>query len=99
MPVEDKPVHTMTATGANHRYTTCANKTRANWYFAPDRIYNQNGTFETVQIMVINESSFECRYDMSLTDAACAECGQRGKGKEYFDFVMAKAAEEERAKK
>lgn len=86
MPVEDHPVHASTIIGEQYRYG-CHNRARpapGAGYYAPARIpLGDAGRFAVGCRFIENVMSRECRYDMSLTDAACAGCRHRGSGEAY----------------
>ena len=73
MPVDDHPVHIKTKIGANYRYG-CNNGIRSTiGYYAPDRIYRNEGTFYVVQRFIENKMSRDCKYDMK-NDPHCEGC-------------------------
>lgn len=49
-------------------------------YWAMDRQYRPGGKWEIVPTWIPHRLSTECRYDLSLTDAKCAGCLERGQG-------------------
>lgn len=79
MPVEEHPVHERTMdTG---RPYICRNRPAfADGYWAPDRTRAPDGRFVTSITWIPHCMSTECRYDMSLTDAKCTGCRERGIG-------------------
>jgi hypothetical protein len=85
MAVLDHPVHPKTV--GSDRYDACQAKVRKPNYWAPQRRYFPDGSFEITSVRVPDPSSKTCRYDMSLTDSKCEGCPQRGFGESYNKMV------------
>lgn len=74
MPVDDHPVHESTKKSADYKYG-CNNKKRpSGGYYAPNRSYGFDGTFTVELKWIPFVMSKECKYDLSQTDRACADC-------------------------
>lgn len=88
MAVLDHPVHVKTV-GAE-TYGACQRKVRRPGYYAPQRRYFPGGTFELINVWIADDSSPDCRYDISNTDPKCAGCPRRGEGEAYNLMVRTK---------
>lgn len=85
MPVLDHPVHPLTIGGQHYG---CHNRGEfAAGYWAPDREYREDGTWQDAQRFIPHTMSKGCRYDKSLTDSKCAGCKRRGQGEEYVEEI------------
>lgn len=82
MPVEDHPTHERTRIGSDFRYG-CHNK--------PRPVACQKVVSKISPSLWSYVFSTECRYDMSLTDAACEGCQWRGSGERYDQMVRESA--------
>ncbi len=56
-------------------------------YWAPDRRYLPDGTFEVILVWVPHFGARECRNDISLSDSKCDGCTYRGTGEAYSKMV------------
>jgi len=87
MPVIEHEIHERTQHGADFRYG-CWNRTHfAPGYVAPDRRYLPDGNYLEAKVIIPHVMSTTCRYDMSLTDAGCGGCINRGSGEAYDRMV------------
>lgn len=79
MPVIDHPIHPSTQFGADFRYG-CWNRPDkfAPHYWAPQRRFFPDGSFDVVSVRVPFRMSHECRSDgingLGREDGACAGC-------------------------
>ncbi len=78
-PVEDHEVHEKVKVGADFRYgcNTVRRKSvlQPNGYFAPNRVYGEDGTYSTELVFIKNQMSKPCRsFYLWDTDPACADC-------------------------
>lgn len=73
MPVEQHAVHERVRIGSDWRYA-CWNRPDkfADGYYAPDRIYNEDGTWRDVKTFIPHTMSHDCRSDDS--SGFCAGC-------------------------
>ena len=85
MPGEDHDTHELTV--AKSTYTTCQTKQRKPSYWATDRRYFPDGSYEFVSVRVPDTSSTTCRYDMSQNDSRCDGCPQVGVGNAYNEHI------------
>ena len=90
MAVLTHEVHQLTI--GKPTYETCQIKQRKASYWAPDRIYFPDGSFESTSVRVPDTSSTTCRYDMSEIDSRCTGCEQVGAGNAYNEMVREKGA-------
>ena len=83
MPVLPHEVHEKTV--LTRQYYGCYNYDRGALaeYYAPTRIYNEDGSFYIGSKLVEVHNSLECRYDHSLNDPRCNDCKHRGSGERY----------------
>ena len=91
MPVIDHPVHESVRIGQDFRYG-CHNRSELqSGYWAQDGWihYGPDGMSGSMPrwVWVPQTMSTTCRYDLSLTDAACDGCRERGVGETYFKKV------------
>ena len=79
MPVLDHEVHPSVIKGPEHRYG-CHNRPDkfARYYWAPERRFFPDGSFEIISVRVPHTLSNECRYDgkggLSADDPGCEGC-------------------------
>ena len=64
----------------------------ADGYFLLEREYQADGTYVMRNKFIKHTMSKECRYDRSLSDPRCAQCGHKGKGEAYAAEVIAKGS-------
>ena len=74
MPVTDHPVHEKTKRALDAKYGCYDRKPYEEGYYAPDRIYKEDKTFEIVQTYIPHNLSRSCNFDMSHTDLGCKDC-------------------------
>lgn len=88
MPVEDHAVHEKVREKAGAVYGCWGipfdGITR---YFAPHRIYNDDGTWINTQKEVVTEWSEGRKYDMADSDKKCKDCPLLPCGKENDEMV------------
>lgn len=76
MPVVDHDVHPLVRLGER---PGCFNhKPYSPGYFAPDRIYRDDGTWESVQVFIPHRLSTECRFDQAMAGERCEGCEHIG---------------------
>ena len=85
MAVIDHPTHELTI--GKPTYETCQVKQRKPSYWATDRRYFPDGSFEFISVRVPDRSSKDCRYDMSDIDSRCEGCRQVGVGNAYNEHI------------
>lgn len=88
MAVLETSVHSLTI--GKPTYTTCQTKKRKPSYWATDRRYYPDGSYEFVSVRVPDNSSKLCRYDMSDIDSRCEGCPQVGLGKQYDQDIRSR---------
>jgi hypothetical protein len=94
MPVADSDSHPLTIRTASTPYG-CSNGDRsAEFYWAPVRIYNPDGSFEMGSKPIKHTMSRECRYDKSLIDPRCSDCKHQGTGEAYSARISAAVAKQ-----
>jgi ribosomal protein S27E len=81
----DHPVSPLTV--AKPAYEACQNKQRKPSYWATDRRYFPDGSYEFVSVRIPDNSSKTCRYDMSQIDSRCEGCPQVGVGNAYNEHI------------
>ena len=81
----DFEVHALTI--GKPTYTTCQIKQRKPFYWATERRYFPDGSYEFISVRIPDHSSKQCRYDMSETDSRCAGCKQVGVGNAYNEHI------------
>ena len=75
MPVEDHEVHESTKRDSSFRYGCNSRVGFGTGYFAPDRVYKEDGTYIEKLVRIPHKMSTACRnYYLWNTDPACAEC-------------------------
>lgn len=85
MPVADTPVHALTVAGDLYG---CHNREPFSpGYYAPDRKYREDGTWENVQAFIPHRMSTECRYDQEAAPERCSGCCWQGGGARYVESV------------
>lgn len=95
MAVIDHPVHEKVKINESFRYGCHNRKEFMDAYYAPNRAAGTDGykpTWWLERIRVPFVMSRDCRFDMSLTDAACEGCKHRGSGEAYVARVRAAAS-------
>ncbi len=88
MPVLEHEVHASTI--GSERYEECQKKVRKPGYWAPNRIYRDDGSYVEEQTYIVDASSKTCKYDMSDIDTKCFGCPQQGLGRQYDTEVRSK---------
>jgi hypothetical protein len=89
LPGLDHEVHPSTRIGEEYRHG-CWNLPRprnGDGYWAPHRIYREDGSYSETQRFIKFSMSTECRNDVSLTDPHCEGCGHRGSGELYSEKI------------
>jgi len=86
MPGLDHVVSEMTKRSDSDPYG-CANQPRKDGYYGMDRIYNDDGTWEVVQVWIPDRMSLGAKYDAGMTDPRCATCKQKHEGIEYDQMI------------
>ena len=90
MPVIDHPVNQKNIAGP---LAGCHNRPSfAAGYWAPDRRYRDDGTWESCPVWVPHRMSESCRYDQAIAPERCAGCRHLGSGEEYVKEVSRAAA-------
>lgn len=90
MPGLDYEVHPLTVAG---KLAGCHSKPRpksaaeGGGYFAPDRRYFPDGSFEAVCVWVPHEMSTACNYDQAISPERCEGCEHVGNGKAYVEDI------------
>jgi hypothetical protein len=76
MPVLDHDVHPSVKIGEDHRYQCWNRPDRfALFYWAPQRIFHADGSFNTIPVRIPILTSHDCRYDgAGRDDPHCAGC-------------------------
>ena len=90
-PVEDIAVHEKVKIGSDFRYGchSSRNPKKSSGYFAPNRVYNELGTFTTELEFIPHTNTTKCRsFALWETDPACAGC-QSERDVEYRDKCLA----------
>lgn len=83
MPVLDHEVHPLTRQSADARYGCNSDKPRAKSYWAPNRTFFPDGSFEVRAVRVPDVASSHCRnFYMWDADPRCTDC-PREKDREY----------------
>lgn len=83
MAVLDHQVHEKTKEAAGAVWGCHRRQDFKPGYWAPDRRYREDGTFEVVQTWVPHFGAQDCRNDISLSDPKCKGCPRAGTGEEY----------------
>jgi hypothetical protein len=89
MPVIESKPHAITIRSGTEPWG-CHNRTRSAGYFAPARIYADDGSFTLGTQYIEDTLSTECRADASLSDPRCAGCIHRGSGEAYNEQIRSK---------
>lgn len=90
-PVEDIDVHEKVKIGADFRYGchSSRNPTKSLGYYAPNRVYNELGTFTTELEFIPHTNTTKCRsFALWDTDHACSDCKSE-RDIEYRDKCLA----------
>lgn len=87
MPVLDHAVHESTRQGADARWGCWNLDLSDKPYYAPDRVYREDGTFEVIQRPIKTEWLGRMCFG-SLTDPKCEGCKHRGAGEAYAETVQ-----------
>lgn len=75
MPVEDHEVHEKVKQKEGFRYGCNSRTGMATGYFAPDRVYKEDGTYITKLVRIPHVMSTPCRnFYLWDTDSGCREC-------------------------
>ena len=75
MPADDAFSVVHEKTKDTPRYEACQKKVRKPHYWAPQRIYNPDGSFEVISVRIPDNMSKNCRnYYLWHTDPKCAGC-------------------------
>jgi len=75
MPVDDKPVQERNKQSPT--YEACQNKVRKKSYWAMNRRYYPDGSFDVVSVRIPDVTSTDCKYDFWRTDPQCNGCQQK----------------------
>lgn len=73
-PVEDHPIHEKTRVGSDFRYGCFNHPPFSDGYWAPDRVYREDGTFLIRQKFIKRSSSDKCHFDQIMHPAYCEGC-------------------------
>ena len=88
MPVVDHPVHQSVKKTGKERNGCHNRKPYATGYFAPDRVYKDDGTYQTMLCRLPFKNSALCNYDLWHSDWGCLDCkwagGQVPSAKDIF---------------
>jgi hypothetical protein len=80
-PVQDYEVHELTKVSKDYKYGCNNRRAMSKHYFAPNRRYYADGTYQLGQTKIVHAMSTDCRYDLSSNDNACRGCKHK-KGKQ-----------------
>ena len=89
MPVLDHAVHPSTVGG--EKYGCNRKPNRQPFYWARTVDFNLIPPLDRC-VQITDQMSRLCRYDMSLQDAKCKGCPQRGLGEEYSKDIRGRGA-------
>ena len=65
----------------------CSNRVFAEGYWAPQRRYLPDGSFDMISKFIPHTMSTRCRQENTLTDIRCNQCRERGLGDAYVAMV------------
>lgn len=94
MPGLDHEVHALVRR-ADGTKAACWNRPRpkseaeGGGYFAPQRRFFPDGSFEVVPVFIPFRMSTECRYDQKISPEDCAGCEHVGTGAAYAAMIEA----------
>lgn len=97
MPVLDHPVHESVRIREGHR-AGCWNRplpkseSEGGGYYAPQRRFFPDGSFDIVSEFVPFRMSTECRYDQKIAPEHCKGCQWLGSGQAYAEMIAARGA-------
>lgn len=92
MAVLDHAVHDKTREASGAVWGCHSRPDFKTGYWAPDRRYREDGTFEVIQTWVPHFGALECRNDFSLSNSKCDGCPRRGTGEAYVADIRARGA-------
>lgn len=87
MPGLDHPVHEKVREKAGAKYGCHNRRQFSKGYWAPQRRFYPDGSFEVVSVRIPHAMSKECRYDKSLADSKCKDCQHAGTGEAYAKLI------------
>lgn len=90
MPVADRESSDIVRRASDAPYG-CKDRVMSPGYWTLQRFYFPDGRYVMHEVFIKHTMSTDCRYDKSLLDPRCGECGLRGTGEEYAAAVLAAA--------
>lgn len=73
-PVEDHPIHELTVQKPGAKYGCHNRKPYASGYFAPNRVYNEDGTYFTVLKRIPFVMTKHCHNKPDVEEPMCEGC-------------------------